>query len=174
MALDSRCLRESHESGSTSPIALLPEHATALIAAWFAAHPSVEVIAHDRATIYAEARATGAPHAQQVAHRWHLTHNLGSVLQDMLTRHTRALREVAHLLTAYSTPLASDSASPRQIPLPELPGHIVRPPDLRQTNVRKPSGCMPQVGVIGGSRRSCNSTAGRSSAMSRRSSSPGG
>lgn len=114
------------------PIALLPEHATAPIAAWFAAHPSVEVIARDRASIYTEALATGAPQAQQVADRWHLTQNLGTTLQELLGRHSGALREVARQLTAQRTLPSSEPSSPEQIPAMEAPGHIVGPVELRQ------------------------------------------
>jgi transposase len=102
VGLDDGALRKGQRYGSIivdlerhRPIALLPEHAAEPIAQWFQAHPSVEVIARDRASIYTEALATGAPSAQQVADRWHLTQNLGAALQDLLARHTGALREVA-------------------------------------------------------------------------------
>ena len=46
-------------------------------------HPSIAVIARDRASIYTEAIAQGAPQAQQVADRWHLTQNLSTALREI-------------------------------------------------------------------------------------------
>jgi transposase len=114
------------------PIALLPEHAAVPIAEWFQAHPSVEVIARDRASIYTEALAIGAPNAQQVADRWHLTQNLGTALQEMLAKQTRALREVARQLTAQRTPPPAAPLPSSQLPILEGSGHIVGPVELRQ------------------------------------------
>ena len=45
---------------------LLPEYTPEQITAWLREHPSIEVIARDRATIYTEAIAQGAPQALQV------------------------------------------------------------------------------------------------------------
>ena len=102
------------------------------IAKWFEDHPTVEVVARDRASIYAEALAKGAPQAQQVADRWHLTQNLGNALQSLLARHTTALREVAHQLTAERRPPSTIRMAPVQLPPLQLPGHIVGPVELRQ------------------------------------------
>jgi hypothetical protein len=84
------------------------------------------------ASIYAEALAKGAPQAQQVADRFHLTQNVGSALQDLLARHTRALREVAHQLTAERMPPAAVPAPVDQLAPLEPPGHIVGPIEVRQ------------------------------------------
>src|SRR5204863_7649859 len=107
VGIDDWAIRKGQRYGSIlidlerhRPIDLLPEHASAPIATWFEEHPTVEIVARDRASIYAEALAKGAPHAQQVADRWHLTQNVGSAPQDLLALHTSALREVAHQLTA--------------------------------------------------------------------------
>lgn len=114
------------------PIALLPEHASEPIAKWFEDHPTVEVVARDRASLYTEALAKGAPQAQQVADRWHLTQNVGSALQGLLARHTSTLREVAHQLSAERRPPAAAPVAPAQLPPLQLPGHIVGPIELRQ------------------------------------------
>ena len=114
------------------PIALLPEHTPEAITVWFAEHPTVEVIARDRASIYTEALAKGAPDAEQVADRWHLTQNLGDALQNLLAKHTQTLRAVATDLTALKTPA---SALPDSVlPIPALPplGHTVGPAEMRQ------------------------------------------
>jgi transposase len=114
------------------PIALLPEHAAGPLAEWFQAHPAVEVIARDRASLYTEALARGAPNAEQVADRFHLTQNLGTALQDLLARHAGALREAARQLTTQRLPSVAASAPADQLPPLEPPGHIVGSIELRQ------------------------------------------
>jgi transposase len=139
VGIDDWAIRKGQRYGSIlvdlerhRPIDLLPEHASGPIATWFENHPTIEVVARDRASIYAEALAKGAPHAQQVADRWHLTQNVGSALQDLLARHTSALREVARQLTAERMPPAAVSVAPAQLPPLQPPGHIVGPIELRQ------------------------------------------
>lgn len=139
VGIDDWAIRKGRRYGSIivdleqhCPIALLPEHATTPIAEWFEAHPSVAVIARDRASIYTEALAKGAPQAQQVADRWHLTQNLGTTLQELFGHHTGDLREVARQLTAQRLPPSPESSPQEQMPALEAPGHIVGPPELRQ------------------------------------------
>jgi transposase len=139
IGIDEWAIRKGRRYGSIivdlerhRPIALLPEHAAAPITEWFQAHPSVEVITRDRASLYAEALASGAPNAEQVADRFHLTQNLGSALQDLLARHTRALREVARQLTTQHTPSGAALAPADQLPPLEPAGHIVGSIELRQ------------------------------------------
>lgn len=140
VGIDEWAIRKGRRYGSIivdlehqRPIALLPDHAADPITAWFQAHPSVEVIARDRASLYADALATGAPQAQQVADRWHLLQNLGTALQDFLARQTKALRAVAHTLTGERQ--ASHTQAQPNPPTtlePAPPGHIVGPLELRR------------------------------------------
>lgn len=71
-------------------IDVVPDTKAATFAAWLKAHPTVTVMSRDRAGNFAEGASTGAPHAIQVADRWHLFQNLGDALQRLLARHPAA------------------------------------------------------------------------------------
>src|SRR5437588_749726 len=87
------------------PIDLLADATDESFVAWLQAHPSVEIISRDRGTTYADAASRGAPHALQIADRWHLLQNLGEALEKVLVRHHADLKralapEEEHQLTA--------------------------------------------------------------------------
>ncbi|MEI2302407.1 transposase [Ensifer sp. MJa1] len=71
---------------------LLPERNADAVAEWLARHPGVEIIARDRAGVYAEGARRGAPDAAQIADRWHLLANLGEALRLAVGRHRKAVR----------------------------------------------------------------------------------
>jgi transposase len=58
-------------------IDLLADRSSESAAKWFRNHPAIEIISRDRGGMYAQAAREGAPHALQIADRWHLLKNLG-------------------------------------------------------------------------------------------------
>jgi len=74
---------------------LLPDRSTETVAGWLRRHPSIEVVARNRAGAYAEAARQGAPAAKQVADRWHLLRNLGDALQGAVDRRRDGVRQAA-------------------------------------------------------------------------------
>ncbi|MEP7303876.1 MAG: ISL3 family transposase [Acidobacteriota bacterium] len=56
------------------------------VAAWLAAHPGIVIISRDRHGPYAEAVRHGAPHATEVADRFHLVRNLRGAVEKALSR----------------------------------------------------------------------------------------
>ena len=73
-------------------IDLLPDREPATVAAWLAAHPSVEIIARDRGGGYGAAAAQGRPEATQVADRWHLMENASAAFLIAVKRRMRDVR----------------------------------------------------------------------------------
>ncbi|MGN8097936.1 transposase, partial [Methylobacterium sp. 22177] len=68
------------------------------VAAWLRAHPGIEVIAHDRADVFAEGARDGAPQAQHVLDRFHLLRNLGVALRAIVAHHHGVIRAVGRAL----------------------------------------------------------------------------
>jgi transposase len=66
---------------------VLPDDRPATVAAWLAAHPTIQVVTRDRDEAFAKAIAAGAPTATQVADRFHLLQNLRQVLERVFHQH---------------------------------------------------------------------------------------
>ena len=75
-------------------VTLLPDREAATAQAWFAAHPTITVVARDRGGGYSEAAARALPHAVQVADRWHLMENASRAFLDAVRKSMRQIRSV--------------------------------------------------------------------------------
>lgn len=93
-------------------IELLPERSSESLANWLKAHPEVEIISRDRASVYREGIEQGAPDAIQVADRWHLLKNLREALQRLMERNRACLRAAAASISSQQQPPAPQKANP--------------------------------------------------------------
>jgi transposase len=105
---------------------LLADRTAATLDAWLRRHPDVQVIARDRSTEYTRAATDAAPHAIQVADRWHLLRNVREMAERWLTSVHPRVRRLPPLpgappsnmaspdgTTARTTPARRDRAFPK-------------------------------------------------------------
>ncbi len=102
---------------------LLPDRQANTVAEWLRDHAPPEVISRDRAGAYAEAARLGAPHAVQVADRFHLLRNLREALEHVLARYTPVIEQASR----------QPPPGPVTHPLPALPG----PPPTRPQQISR-------------------------------------
>jgi transposase len=74
---------------------VVPDSSADTLARWLSEHPGVEVVSRDRGGEYAEVAKRAAPHAAQVADRFHLLKNLGDVVSLVFRPHEEVLERVA-------------------------------------------------------------------------------
>src|SRR5215208_3013117 len=70
---------------------VLADRSANTFAQWLGEHPGVEIVSRDRSGEYAEAARRAAPHAVQVADRFHLLKNLRDVVLRVFKQHTEVL-----------------------------------------------------------------------------------
>jgi transposase len=68
------------------PIEVFSGREATTVAAWLREHPSIGLVARDRAGAYSEAVDLALPAATQVSDRWHLLCNLRENVERMLQR----------------------------------------------------------------------------------------
>ena len=73
---------------------VLPDRSADGFARWLQEHPGVEIVSRDRGGEYAEAVRRVAPHAVQVADRFHLLKNLRDVVSRVFRQHVEVLELV--------------------------------------------------------------------------------
>jgi transposase len=77
------------------PIALLEDRDATTLAAWLQQHPTIRIVARDRAGVYAEGATKGASQATHVADRFHLLKNLADTLLAVFEPHAADLRDAS-------------------------------------------------------------------------------
>ncbi|BCJ51814.1 transposase [Actinoplanes sp. NBRC 14428] len=75
------------------PVDLLPDRRAAGFAGWLRDHRGAQVVCRDRAGSYAEGARLGAPHAIQVADRFHLLYNLTHAVDRVVRAHRGCLKD---------------------------------------------------------------------------------
>src|SRR5215211_2917389 len=73
---------------------VLPDRSADTFSRWLVEHPGVEIVSRDRGGEYAEAARRAAPHAVQVADRFHLLKNLRDVVSRVFRQHEEVLKLV--------------------------------------------------------------------------------
>ena len=87
-------------------IDLLPDRSADSTAAWLRAHPGIEIVSRDRASLYAEAASKAVPHAVQVAVLRNLTESLASVLAP----HHRVMDQAARAAVTKTVQPSTEAA----------------------------------------------------------------
>jgi transposase len=119
LGIDDWAKRKGQEYGTIlvdlearQPVDVLDSRTVEAVAHWLKEHPGVEIISRDRGTEYTKAASEGAPHAEQVADRWHLLSNLREALVALLEKKPAALAAAAQVAQAQDMSAAPQQTSP--------------------------------------------------------------
>lgn len=110
------------------PIEVLPDRSVETVAAWFRAHPSVDIVSRDGSSEYASAIKKGAPHARHVSDRWHLTKNLSACVTVLLVQSLTEIRRAEQAAAL----LQEEKAAPREERYPARTRAIQQAQSARQ------------------------------------------
>ncbi|MGY2492674.1 transposase [Cupriavidus sp. CP313] len=106
VGIDDWAIARGHQYGTIivdlerrEPIEVFAGREAIAVAAWMRAHPSIEIVARDRAGAYSEAVDIALPAAKQVSDRWHLLSNLRDNVERLLYRLGPQLRQAAQQVT---------------------------------------------------------------------------
>ena len=117
-------------------IDLLPDRDAATVRTWLEAHPGIELVSRDRSSAYSQAASEAAPHAQQVADRWHLLKNVREAVERVFERHLPVIAEA--LKSADPDPMTGGRLVPRRA----RPREITEP--IRQESPPPPTPASPR------------------------------
>ena len=84
---------------------LLPDREKATVAAWLKLHPGVKMVSRDRGGAYAEAAREAAPHAIQIADRFHLSQNAGETVIRIMRRNYDRVKELLDEVSQSAEPI---------------------------------------------------------------------
>lgn len=101
IGIDDFAFRRGHTYGTLlidlerrKAVDLLPSRETEDVAEWLKQYPHAEVVSRDRSQTYANAVNAVLPHAKQIADRFHLVKNIYEVLEKILHRERKTIREI--------------------------------------------------------------------------------
>lgn len=116
---------------------LLPDRTAETFATWLRARPEPAIISRDRGGEYAEGARQGAPHALQVADRFHLVMNITDAFERFLIRKHAVLRQAACDASACEEALPSHLPDGGANVLPTVPPLNPRARDQQECRARR-------------------------------------